>query len=96
MQITIEGKSYESGKVTAAQSRRALELNIEALDMAAVAITLKETKDPAGTCSMLSTLAKNLDGKAALINEVFNDQFDAMRLSAAEINAIINEIVKGS
>lgn len=99
MKITINGTVYENDRITAAQSRRAMELNVTALDAAAKAEALKQTKDPGDTSALLALLMTNLDEKAQLISEVLIGGIspegvkDAMTMP--EINAMLNAIAKG-
>lgn len=99
MTITINGVTYQSGKITAAMTRRALELNVEALDAAAAAEKLKETKDTAGTSELLALIGTNIEAKAALICDVFGGAFTGAELlnavSNAELNGLIQEITRG-
>ena len=99
MNITINGKTYESGKITAAMTRRALELNVEALDAAAKAEALRDTKEPARAGELLAAINSNIHLKAMLICDVFGGAFDEDALletvSNAELNGLIQEITRG-
>ena len=99
MRITINGKTYESGKITAAMTRRALQLNVEALDAAAAAEKLRETKDAHDASELLALIGTNLDEKAALVRDVFDGAFTASELldavSNAELNGLVQQIAAG-
>lgn len=99
MKITIKGKEYEAQRIPASMSRRAMELNVQALEAAAKAEALKQTKDAKGTSELLALLMTNLDEKAELICDVFGRQFTpedvTAELTTAEINALLNAIAKG-
>lgn len=98
MKITINGTTYEAERIPASMSRRAMELNAEALEAAAKAEALKQTKDAKGTSELVALLMTNLDEKAELICDVFGRQFspkDVNALTIAEINALLNAIVSG-
>lgn len=98
MKITIKGKEYEAEHIPASLSRRAMELNIQALDAAAKAEAVKREKDASGMSALLALLMTNLDAKAQLISEAFGGAVSPEAvlddLSTAQINAILNEIVK--
>lgn len=99
MNITINGNTYESGKITAAMTRRALQLNVEALDAAAAAEKLKATQDAQDASELLALIGTNLDEKAALVCDVFGNAFtrDALldAVSNAELNGLIQQIARG-
>ena len=99
MQIIIGETTYNSRKITAAMTRRALELNVEALEAAAKAEQLKETKDAALAGALLAAIESNIHAKARLICDVFDGAFeeDALMdiLSNAEINGMMNKIALG-
>ena len=99
MRITINGKTYESGKITAAMTRRALQLNVEALDAAAAAEKLRGTKDAHDASELLALIGTNLDEKAALVRDVFDGAFTASELldavSNAELNGLVQQIAAG-
>lgn len=100
MKITIKGKTYEAERIPALMSRRAMELNIQALQAAADAETLKASPTAPGAAELLGLLLANLDVKANLICSLFGNQFAPEELldelSVPEINALLNEITKGS
>ena len=99
MKITIKGKEHESGKITAAMTRRALMLNVEALDAAAAAEKLKQTKDATDASELLALIGTNLDEKAALVRDVFGGAFSREDLldevSNAELNGLVQQIASG-
>ena len=99
MKITVNGKEYETGKITAGMTRRALELNMEALDVAAKAEELKKTKDAEGASGLLAAIYGNIDDKAALVCAAFADAFSSEELlesvTNAELNGIIQQIATG-
>lgn len=99
MKITINGVTYESAKITAAMTRRALQLNVEALDAAAAAEKLRETKDTHDASELLALIGTNLDEKAALVRDVFDGAFTASELldavSNAELNGLVQQIAAG-
>lgn len=99
MKITINGITYESAKITAAMTRRALQLNVEALDAAAAAEKLRETKDTHDASELLALIGTNLDEKAALVRDVFDGAFTASELldavSNAELNGLVQQIAAG-
>lgn len=99
MQIVIGEITYNSKKITAAMTRRAMELNVEALEAAAKAEELKETKDAALAGALLAAIESNILAKARLICDVFDGAFgeDALMdsLSNAEINGMMNKIALG-
>ena len=99
MKITINGVTYESAKITAAMTRRALQLNVEALDAAAAAEKLRETKNTHDASELLALIGTNLDEKAALVRDVFDGAFTASELldavSNAELNGLVQQIAAG-
>ena len=99
MNITISGKTYQSGKITAAMTRRALELNVEALEAAAKAEDLKKSKNAETASALLELLSRNIDAKAALTCDVFGGAFDKDALLAdisnTELNGLMNKIALG-
>lgn len=99
MKITINGVTYESAKITAAMTRRALQLNVEALDAAAAAEKLRETKDAHDASELLALIGTNLDEKAAMVCDVFDGAFTASELldavSNAELNGLVQQIAAG-
>lgn len=99
MKITINGTTYEAERIPASMSRRAMELNATALNAAADAEALKQTKNAGGTAELMALLMTNLDEKTQLISEVFGGEISAEdvknEMTMAEINAIINAIVSG-
>lgn len=99
MKITINGVTYESAKITAAMTRRALQLNVEALDAAAAAEKLRETQDTHDASELLALIGTNLDEKAALVRDVFDGAFTASELldavSNAELNGLVQQIASG-
>lgn len=99
MQIVIGDTVYSSGKITAAMTRRALELNVEALEAAAKAEKLKETKDAKEAGALLAAIESNINLKARLVCDVFGGAFDEETLmnnaSNGELNALMNKIALG-
>ena len=99
MKIELNGKTYESIKITAGMTRRALELNVAALDAATKAENLKASTDPAAALQLLSALSENMKEKAELICSAFGDAFDSDSLldqvENAELNGLINKIALG-
>ena len=99
MKIIIKGIEHESGKITAAMTRRALQLNVEALDAAAAAEKLKQTKDATDASELLALIGTNLDEKARLVCDVFGGAFPASELldavSNAELNGLVQQIAAG-
>ena len=99
MKITINGVTYESAKITAAMTRRALQLNVEALDAAAAAEKLRETKNTHDASELLALIGTNLDEKAALVRDVFDGAFTASELldavSNAELNWLVQQVAAG-
>ena len=99
MKINLDGLTYEAKRITAAMTRRALELNALALDAAAKAEMLKEDPDTGLAKALIVLLRDNINEKADLIVDAFGGQFDRELLlnqaTAAEINAILNQIAKG-
>ena len=99
MKITINGKQYESEKITAGMTRRALELNVEALDAAAKAEALKKTGDAENASELLALLSGNIEAKAALVCDAFAGAFGSEELlesvTNAELNGIIQQIATG-
>lgn len=99
MNITINGKTYESGKITAAMTRRALQLNAEALDAAAAAEKIKETKNAAEASELLAFIGTNIDEKIALVCDTFGNAFTHDELLEAfsneELNGAIQAITRG-
>lgn len=99
MQIVIGDTVYSSGKITAAMTRRALELNAEALEAAAKAEKLKETKDAKEAGALLAAIESNINLKARLVCDVFGGAFDEETLmnnaSNGELNALMNKIALG-
>lgn len=97
MNITINGTKHESGKITAAMARRAMELNMEALDTAADAEAVKENPDASNANALLAKLYENMGAKANLICRVFGDAFTPEELmdslTPAELNGVLNAIV---
>ena len=100
MTIYLNGAKYESGKITAAMSRRAMELNLEALDAAKQAESMKTELDIAKTSSLLDVMLKNIDAKAALICEAFDNAFTQDELLKEkrneELNTLLQFIVRGN
>ena len=99
MKITVNGKEYEAGKITAGMTHRALELNAEALDAAKKAEELKKSADAENASELLAFLGSNIERKAALACDAFNDAFDRAALldsvTNAELNGIIQQIATG-
>ena len=99
MQIVIGDNTYSSGKITAAMTRRALELTAEALEAAEKAENLKETKDAKETWALLAAINSNINLKARLVCDVFDGAFDEETLlnsvSNGELNALMNAIALG-
>ena len=99
MNISINGKTYESYKITASMTRRALELNVEALDAAAAAEKLKATQDAQEASELLALVGPNLDAKAELVCDAFGNAFTRAALldavSNAELNGLIQAIARG-
>ena len=99
MKIKIKDKTYESGRITAAMSRRAMELNMKALDAAAKAQTLRDNPNADNAGELLRVMYGNIADKAALICSVFDHAFTAdellEELTPAELNGLLNEIVSG-
>lgn len=100
MKITINGTTYQSGKITATMSMDAMELNMQALDAAAGAEALRANPAAEGASDLLRALYKNMTEKAELICEVFDHAFTAEDLlnniTPAEMNGLLNAIVKGN
>lgn len=98
MKITINGTTYEAERIPASMSRRAMELNAEALEAAAKAEALRTNPGAEGASALMTLLMNNLDKKVDLICDVFGRQFspkDVNELTIAEINALLNAIVSG-
>ena len=99
MKITVNGKEYEAGKITAGMTRRALELNAEALDAAKKAEELKKSADAENASELLALLGSNIEQKAALACDAFGGAFDSAALldsvTNAELNGIIQQIATG-
>ena len=99
MKITIKGVEHESGKITASMTRRALMLNVEALDAAAAAEKLKQTMDATDASELLALIGTNVDEKAALVCDVFGGAFSREELldeiSNAELNGLVQQIASG-
>ena len=99
MKITICGYDYQAEKIPASMSRRAMELNADALEAATKAEALRTNPGAEGASSLMELLMNNLDRKADLICDVFGNQFLPQvlfeELSITEINALLNAIVSG-
>ena len=99
MKIKLKDTTYESGRITAAMSRRAMELNIAALDAAARAQTLRENPAADNAGELLRVMYDNIGEKTALICAAFDHAFTAdellNELTPAELNGLLNEIVSG-
>lgn len=99
MKITINGTTYEAERIPASMSRRAMELNAEALEAAAKAEALRTNPGAEGASALMALLMDNLDRKAELICDVFGNRFSPKalteELSITEINALLNAIVSG-
>ena len=99
MQICIGETTYNSGKITAAMTRRALELNVEALDAATKAQELEKCKDATLAGALLAAIESNINAKARLICDVFEGAFDEDTLmnnvSNGELNVMTNKIAMG-
>lgn len=99
MKINLNGVTYETHRITASMTRRALQLNVAALDAAAAAEKLRETKDAHDASELLALIGTNLDEKAALVCDVFDNAFDRAALldavSNAELNGLVQQIASG-
>lgn len=99
MKIMLNGDVYEAKRIPAAMTRRAMELNVKALDAAAKAEKLKTDQDAGDAKALLELLTASLDEKVKLIVDTFEWQFSNDKLleyaTTAEINAMINQIAKG-
>ena len=99
MTLELYGKTYNSGKLTAAITREALNLTIETLELADQAKPKQgKDRDFAEASKLMQRMQELLDRKTALICRAFDGQFTADELlewaSAAEINDVISQLVQ--